>query len=67
MGRANLVNAEIGVGAAVVAATAASSSFGTGFTIGANGERIETGTSTNTSNGQWQGNQLDLNNLTPKS
>ncbi|AMW79363.1 hypothetical protein AMD27_10955 [Acinetobacter sp. TGL-Y2] len=65
MATANLANAQIAVGAA--AATAAASSATYGFTIGANGERIETTTSTNTTQGKWQGSQLDLNNLTLKS
>ncbi len=68
MATANLANAQIAVGASAAAAVAAaSSSFGTGFTIGANGERIETTTTTNTTQGKWQGSQLDLNNLTLKS
>lgn len=68
MATANLASAQIAVAAsAVAAAAAASSSFGTGFTIGANGERIETTTADNTVQGQWQGSNLDLNNLTLKS
>ena len=65
MATANLANAQIAVGSA--AATAAASSATYGFTIGANGERIETTTTTNTTQGQWQGSNLDLNNLTLKS
>lgn len=57
MATANVVSAEI----------AAASSYGTGFTIGANGERIETTTTTNTEQSQWQGSHLDLNNLQFKS
>ncbi len=45
-------------------ATAAASTATYGFTIGANGERIETTTTTNTLQGEWQGSNLDLNNLT---
>lgn len=65
MATANLANAQIAVGAA--AATAAASSATYGFTIGANGERIETTTTTNTTDGKWQGSNLDLNNLQLKS
>ena len=65
MATANLANAQIAVGSA--AATAAASSATYGFTIGANGERIETTTTTNTTQGKWQGSELDLNNLTLKS
>ena len=65
MATANLANAQIAVGSA--AATAAASSVTYGFTIGANGERIETTTTTNTTQGKWQGSQLELNNLTLKS
>lgn len=65
MATANLANAQIAVGAA--AATAAASTATYGFTIGANGERIETTSTTNTEQGKWQGSQLDLNNLTLKS
>ncbi|WP_429773912.1 polymorphic toxin-type HINT domain-containing protein, partial [Acinetobacter bereziniae] len=65
MATANLANAQIAVGSA--AATAAASSATYGFTIGANGERIETTTTTNTTQGKWQGSNLDLNNLTLKS
>ncbi|QTD65189.1 HNH endonuclease [Acinetobacter towneri] len=65
MASANLASAQIAVGAA--AATAAASSATYGFTIGANGERIETTTTTNTTQGKWQGSQLELNNLTLKS
>ena len=65
MATANLANAQIAVGSA--AATAAASSATYGFTIGANGERIETTTTTNTTQGKWQGSQLELNNLTLKS
>lgn len=46
---------------------AAASTATYGFTIGANGERIETTTADNTVQGQWQGSNLDLNNLTLKS
>ncbi|WP_308469276.1 hemagglutinin repeat-containing protein, partial [Acinetobacter guillouiae] len=65
MATANLANAQIAVGSA--AATAAASSATYGFTIGANGERIENTTTTNTTQGKWQGSQLELNNLTLKS
>ena len=65
MATANLANAQIAVGSA--AATAAASSATYGFTIGANGERIETTTTINTTQGKWQGSQLELNNLTLKS
>jgi len=65
MAAANLTNAQIGVAAAAAGAAASSATYG--FTIGANGERIETKTTTNTTNGQWQGSQLDLNHLTLKS
>ena len=59
MATANVASAEI--------AAAAASSYGTGFTIGANGERIETTTTTNTEQSQWQGSHLDLNNLKLKA
>ncbi|WP_152875826.1 hemagglutinin repeat-containing protein, partial [Acinetobacter portensis] len=49
------------------AATAAASSATYGFTIGANGERIETTSTTNTEQSQWQGSNLGLNNLQLKS
>ncbi len=65
MATANLANAQIAVGSA--AATAAASSATYGFTIGANGERIETTNTTNTTQGKWQGSTLELNNLTLKS
>lgn len=65
MATANLANAQIAVGSAAASAAASSATYG--FTIGANGERIETTTTTNTSQGKWQGSQLDLNNLTLKS
>ncbi|RZG78532.1 filamentous hemagglutinin N-terminal domain-containing protein [Acinetobacter sp. WCHAc060033] len=65
MATANLANAQIAVGAAAASAAASSATYG--FTIGANGERTETTTSTNTTQGKWQGSQLDLNNLTLKS
>ncbi|MAK29894.1 hemagglutinin repeat-containing protein [Acinetobacter sp.] len=65
MAPANLANAQIAVGSA--AATAAASSATYGFTIGANGERIETTNTTNTTQGKWQGSTLELNNLTLKS
>ncbi|MFW1736999.1 hemagglutinin repeat-containing protein [Acinetobacter sp. ULE_I046] len=68
MATANLANAQIGAAAAAAtAAAAASTSYGTGFTIGANGERIENTTTTNTTQGKWQGSQLELNKLTLKS
>lgn len=65
MATANLAAAQIALGTA--AATAAASSATYGFTIGANGERIETTANTTTTQGQWQGSTLDLNNLTLKS
>ena len=64
--KANIAMATANVASAEIAAAAASS-YGTGFTIGANGERIETTTTTNTEQSQWQGSNLDLNNLTFKS
>lgn len=68
MATVNLAAAEIAAGASAAAAVAAAStSYGTGFTIGANGERIETVSTTTTSQGQWQGSTLDLNNLVLKS
>ncbi|MBK0063986.1 MULTISPECIES: filamentous hemagglutinin N-terminal domain-containing protein [unclassified Acinetobacter] len=68
MATTNVATAEIAVAASAAAAVAAAStSYGTGFTIGANGERIETTTATTTTEGQWQGSTLDLNNLTLKS
>ncbi|HFX6175415.1 TPA: hemagglutinin repeat-containing protein [Acinetobacter baumannii] len=68
MATANLASAEIGAAAAAAAAVAAAStSYGTGFTIGANGERIETTTNSNQTQGHWQGSNLELNNLTLKS
>lgn len=65
MATANLASAQIAVGAAAAAAAASTATYG--FTIGANGERIETTTTTNTLQGEWQGSNLDLNNLTLKS
>ncbi|WP_353620006.1 hemagglutinin repeat-containing protein [Acinetobacter sp. 256-1] len=65
MATANLATAQIAVGAAAAAAAASTATYG--FTIGANGERIETTSTTNTEQGKWQGSQLDLNNLTLKS
>ena len=61
MATANLASAQIAVGAAAAAAAASTATYG--FTIGANGERIETTTTTNTLQGEWQGSHLDLNNL----
>uniref|UniRef100_UPI00260AAE95 hemagglutinin repeat-containing protein n=1 Tax=uncultured Acinetobacter sp. TaxID=165433 RepID=UPI00260AAE95 len=65
MATANLASAQIAVGAAAAAAAASTATYG--FTIGANGERIETTTTTNTLQGEWQGSNLDLNNLILKS
>lgn len=65
MATANLASAQIAVGAAAASAAASTATYG--FTIGANGERIETTTTTNTLQGEWQGSNLDLNNLTLKS
>lgn len=65
MATANLANAQIAVGAAAASAAASSATYG--FTIGANGERIETTSTTNTEQGKWQGSNLDLNNLQLKS
>lgn len=68
MATASLANVQIGAAAAAAtAAVAASTSYGTGFTLGANGERIETTTTTNTTQGKWQGSNIELNNLTLKS
>ena len=68
MATANVASAEIAAAASAAAmAAAAASSYGTGFTIGAIGVRIETTTTTNTEQSQWQGSNLDLNNLTFKS
>jgi len=63
MATTNLAAAQI----AAEAAAAGSTSFGTGFTIGANGERIKTESKTNTLDTQWQGSNFELNNLTLKS
>lgn len=65
MATANVATAQIAVGAAAASAAASSATYG--FTIGANGERIETTTTTNTEQSQWQGSNLDLNNLQLKS
>jgi len=65
MATANVASAQIAVGAAAASAAASSATYG--FTIGANGERIETTTTTNTEQSQWQGSNLDLNNLQLKS
>lgn len=65
MAVANLASAQIAVGAAAAAAAATVATYG--FTIGANGERIETTTTSNNTQGQWQGSNLDLNNVTFKS
>ncbi|MFW1649769.1 hemagglutinin repeat-containing protein, partial [Acinetobacter nosocomialis] len=65
MATANLASAQIAVAASVAAAAANSGTYG--FTIGANGEHIETTATTTTTQGQWQGSHLDLNNLTLKS
>ena len=65
MATVNLASAQIAVAASAVAAAASTATYG--FTIGANGERIETTTADNTVQGQWQGSNLDLNNLTLKS
>ncbi|WP_406626440.1 hemagglutinin repeat-containing protein [Acinetobacter soli] len=64
MATANLASAQVAVGSA---AAAAASTVTYGFTIGANGERIETTSTSTTTQGQWQGSTLDLNNLTLKS
>ena len=60
-----MASAQIAVGAAAASAAASSATYG--FTIGANGERIETTSTTNTEQSQWQGSNLDLNNLQLKS
>ncbi len=65
MATANVASAQIAVGAAAASAAASSATYG--FTIGANGERIETTSTTNTEQSQWQGSNLDLNNLQLKS
>jgi filamentous hemagglutinin len=65
MATANLASAQIAVGAAAAAAAASTATYG--FTIGANGERIEMTETTNTLQGEWQGSNLDLNNLILKS
>ncbi|EMC7950839.1 hemagglutinin repeat-containing protein [Acinetobacter baumannii] len=65
MATANLASAQIAVGASAAAAAASSATYG--FTIGANGERIETTTNNNQTQGHWQGSNLELNNLTLKS
>lgn len=65
MATANLASAQIAVGASAAAAAASSATYG--FTIGANGERIETRTNSNQTQGHWQGSNLELNNLTLKS
>ncbi|EXC47359.1 DNA/RNA non-specific endonuclease [Acinetobacter baumannii] len=65
MATANLASAQIAVGASAAAAAASSATYG--FTIGANGERIETTTNSNQTQGHWQGSNLELNNLTLKS
>ncbi|WP_165382243.1 ESPR-type extended signal peptide-containing protein [Acinetobacter pittii] len=65
MATANLASAQIAVGASAAAAAASSATYG--FTIGANGERIETTTNSNQTQGHWQGSHLELNNLTLKS
>ncbi len=62
---ANLASAQVAVGAAAASAVASSATYG--FTIGANGERIETTTTTNTEQSQWQGSNLDVNNLKIKA
>lgn len=68
MATANVATAQIAAAASAAAvAAAAASSYGTGFTIGANGERIETTTTTNTEQSQWQGSNLNVNNLQLKS
>ena len=68
MATTNLATAQIAAGAAAAGAAAAgSTSFGTGFTIGANGERIKTESTTKSLETQWQGSNLELNNLTLKS
>ncbi|MEB3755113.1 hemagglutinin repeat-containing protein, partial [Acinetobacter sp. MD2(2019)] len=65
MATINLATAEIAVGAAAASAAASTATYG--FTIGANGERIETTSTSTTAQGQWQGSTFDLNNLTLKS
>ena len=65
MATANLASAQVAVGSAAAAAAASTVTYG--FTIGANGERIETTSTSTTTQGQWQGSTLDLNNLTLKS
>lgn len=65
MATANLAAAQVAVGAAAAGAAASSATYG--FTIGANGQRIETTETTTTETSQWLGSQLDLNNLKLKS
>lgn len=65
MATVNLATAQVAVGAAAASAVASTATYG--FTLGANGERIETTTTTNTTHGKWQGSNIDLNNLTLNS
>ncbi|MDY6451450.1 hemagglutinin repeat-containing protein, partial [Acinetobacter faecalis] len=68
MATANVASSQIAAAAAIAAAVAAaSSSFGTGFTIGATGQKVETDIQTLTEVTNWLGSQLDVNNLTVKS
>ncbi|WP_325776080.1 hemagglutinin repeat-containing protein [Acinetobacter pollinis] len=68
MATTNVAAAQIAAGAAMAGAvTAASTSYGTGFTIGASGQRQETTDIQSTIQGQWQGSQLDLNHLILRS
>ncbi|ENV34650.1 hypothetical protein F960_01389, partial [Acinetobacter gerneri DSM 14967 = CIP 107464 = MTCC 9824] len=61
----NLTSAQIAVGAA--AANAAANSATYGFTIGANGQRVENTETSTTETSKWLGSNLDLNNVKLKS
>ncbi|WP_407647861.1 hypothetical protein [Acinetobacter rathckeae] len=61
MATTNLATAQIAAGAAVAGAVASTATYG--FTIGASGQRQESTDIQSTIQGQWQGSQLDLNNL----
>ena len=61
----NLTSAQIAVG--VAAANAAANSATYGFTIGANGQRVENTETSTTETSKWLGSNLDLNNVKLKS
>ncbi|WP_325775901.1 hemagglutinin repeat-containing protein [Acinetobacter pollinis] len=65
MATANLAAAQIAAGAAAAGAVASTATYG--FTIGVNGQRQESTDIQSNIKGQWQGSQLDLNNLVIKS